>query len=241
MDTTGYVALSRQSGLFREMQAVANNIANSSTNGFRREGLIFAEMISALPAEGGSVAMTTPRARFTADAQGGLERTGGTFDLAIEGGGFFMVETPAGLRLTRAGSFSPNVDGELVNPQGHRLLDGGEAPIFVPPGAAGVSIAADGTMAANGQPIAQLGIVQITDPNALYREDGVLFRPEAPLEPAAEAAILQGFLEKSNVNPVTELTRMIEVQRSYELGQKLLEKEDERIRAVTRTLGQAAS
>ncbi|MEO0912016.1 MAG: flagellar hook-basal body complex protein, partial [Pseudomonadota bacterium] len=179
MDTSGYVALSRQSGLFREMQAVANNIANSSTHGFRREGMIFAEMISTMPVEGGSVAMTTPRARFTAEAQGGLERTGGTFDLALEGDGFFMVETPAGLRLTRAGSFAPNVDGELVNPLGHRLLDGGEAPIFVPPDAAGISIAADGTMSANGQPVAQIGVVEITDRNALFREDGVLFRPEA--------------------------------------------------------------
>lgn len=239
MDTSGYVALSRQSGLFREMQAVANNIANSSTHGFRREGVIFAEMVSTLPVEGGSVAMTTPRARFTADAQGGLVSTGGTFDIALEGDGFFMVETPAGLRLTRAGSFSPNVDGELVNPLGHRLLDGGEAPIFVPPDAASISIAADGTMSADGQPVAQLGVVQITDPNVLFREGGVLFRPEAPLEPVEGTAVLQGYLEKSNVNPVTELARMIEVQRSYELGQKLMEKEDERIRAVTRTLGQA--
>ncbi|QHQ36449.1 flagellar hook-basal body complex protein [Algicella marina] len=240
MDTPGYVALSRQSGLLREMQAVANNIANSSTSGFRREGVIFAEMISAVPVEGGSVAMTTTRARFTSDAQGGLQRTGGTFDLAIEGEGFFMVETPAGMRLTRAGSYGPNVDGELVNPLGHRLLDDGEAPIFIPPDARTIAIAADGTISADGNPAARLGVVRSTDTTALYREDGVLFRPEAPVEAATDAAVLQGFIEKSNVNPVIELTRMIEVQRNYELGQKLMEREDERIRAVTRTLGQAS-
>lgn len=239
MDTAGYVALSRQSGLYSEMRAVANNMANASTTGFRREGMIFAEMISAMPTEGGAVAMTTPRARFTADAQGGFFLTNGTFDFAIEGDGFFMVETPAGTRLTRAGSFAPNVDGELVNPLGHRLLDEGEAPIFVPPGAA-VSVATDGTMSANGQPLAQLGVVNVGDPNSLFREDGVLFRPEAPYDPVENAVVFQGYLEKSNVNAVTELTRMIEVQRGYEMGQKLLEREDDRIRAVTRTLGRAA-
>lgn len=238
MDTSGYIALSRQAGLLREMQAVANNVANISTTGYRREGVIFAEMIEALEVEGGSVAMTAARARFTDDEQGGLNRTGGTFDLAIEGKGFMMLETPGGLRLTRAGSFTPNADGELVNMQGHLLLDAGEAPIFVPPDAASIAIAADGTMTADGQPLSQVGIVMIEDPNALFREDGVMFRPEAGLLPAEEASLLQGFLEKSNVNPVIEISRMIEVQRGYELGQKLMEREDERIRAVTRTLGQ---
>ncbi len=241
MDTSGYVTLSRQSGLYRELQSVANNIANISTTGFRREGVIFAEMIDAVPVEGGSVAMTDLRARFTADRQGGLEMTGGTFDLAIEGQGFFMVETPAGLRLTRAGSFTPNAEGELVNMLGHRLLDNGEAPVFVPPDARAVSVAEDGTMSADGRPVAQIGVVDIGDPTALFREDGVLFRPEAGLIPVENAAVKQGFLENSNVNPVTELARMIEVQRGYEIGQKLMEREDERIRAVTRTLGQATA
>lgn len=238
MDTSGYVALSRQTGLMREMQAVANNLANISTTGFRREGLIFSEVVRAGDTEGGSVSMTAPRARFTDDIQGALAQTGGTFDLAIEGEGFFMVETPGGLRLTRSGAFTPNADGELVNALGHRLLDAGEAPVFVPPDARSIAVGPDGTMTADGQPVAQIGAVMPEDLLQLFREDGVNFRNESGLIPAEDAQILQGFLEGSNVNPVGEITRMIEVQRSYELGQKFLEREDERIRAVTRTLGQ---
>ena len=106
MDLAGYVALTRASGLAKELQSVANNIANLSTTGYRREGVIFAEMVQALPVEGGSVAMTAARARYFDELQGALEETGGTLDLAIEGEGYFMVMTPQGERLTRAGAFS---------------------------------------------------------------------------------------------------------------------------------------
>ena len=87
MDTAGYVTLSRQTGLASELQAVANNIANMATTGYRREGLVFAEMVQALDAEGGSVALTATHARVTSTEQGVLRSTGGTFDLAIEGEG----------------------------------------------------------------------------------------------------------------------------------------------------------
>lgn len=239
MDTSGYVALSRQSGLLREMQSVANNMANISTTGYRREGVVFSEFVSALKVEGGSAALTTTGARFTDEAQGSLFRSAGTFDLAIEGPGFFMVETPNGVRLTRSGAFTPSPEGELVNALGHRLLDSGESPIFVPNDGGKISISSDGTMTAGNQPLAQVGVVDVEDSNALFREDGVNFRPETPTIPVENSTVLQGYLEQSNVNPVSEITRMIEVQRAYEMGQKLLEREDERIRAVTRTLGQS--
>ncbi|MSU91799.1 flagellar hook-basal body complex protein [Rhodobacteraceae bacterium 2CG4] len=236
MTTSVYVTLSRQSGLANELQAVANNVANMSTTGYRREGLVFAEMIAALEAEGGSVAMTDTHARITSMTQGALSATGGQFDLAIDGPGFFTVETQDGPRLTRAGSFTPNAGGELVNMRGHRLLDAGGAPIFVPPDARQVAIGGDGTLTADGVPLARIGRVAVDDPTALTREDGVLFRSDAPVRPAEEGAIRQGFLEGSNVNAVAEISRMIEVQRAYEAGQKLLDREDERIRQVIDTL-----
>lgn len=236
MDSAGYVALSRQVGLAREMQAVANNIANLATTGYRREGLIFAEVVEGLEAEGGSVAMTDAHARTTSTTQGVLAATGGTFDLAIEGEGFFVVETPAGQRLTRAGAFGPNAAGELVTPDGYQLLDAGGAPVFVPPDAASVRVAGDGTVSADGAAITQIGRVTVEEPWQLQREGGVLFRTDAALEPAESGSILQGYLEQANVNPVSEIARMIEVQRAYEAGQGLLEREDERIRQVLRTV-----
>lgn len=240
MDTAGYVALSRQSGLAREMQAVANNIANMSTTGYRREGVIFAEMVSAVRAEGGAVALTDAHARSTSSVQGALAATGGTFDLAVDGPGFFMLETPMGERLTRAGAFTPDANGELVSPQGYRLLDAGGAPVFIPPDAENIKIGGDGTVTADGQPLTQIGRVVPEDPIGLTREDGVMFRADTPLLPAETGGILQGYLEDANVNPITEISRMILVQRAYEAGQALLEREDERIRGVINTVTQSS-
>ena len=236
MDNTGYIALTRQSGLLKEMQLVANNIANVSTAGFRKEGLIFSEYV--LPLENGdpSVSMAYGNVRVTYQNQGAITQTGNQFDLAIEGNAFFSVETPTGEKLTRAGNFSPNGDGELSTPEGYRLLDVGGAPIFIAPDSQKVSISADGTLSVDGDPVAQVGLFQPVSPRDLQHQSGVLFSTESGLEPAEGSSILQGFLEDSNVSPVVEIARMIEVQRSYELGQTLLDREDERIRNVLQTL-----
>lgn len=237
MDLPGYVALTRASGLAKEMQSVANNIANLSTTGYRREGVIFAEAVQVLPAEGGSVAMTAARARYTDGLQGALEETGGTLDLAIEGEGYFTVLTPGGERLTRAGAFTRGPDGTIVNMDGHPLLDEGGGEIVIPFEAKAISVATDGTLSIDGAPAAKLGLVKVTDPTKLSREGGTLFKATAT-EPMEDGRVVQGFLEQSNVNPITEMARMVEVQRAYEYGQKLMEQEDERIRLVVKTLGQ---
>jgi flagellar basal-body rod protein FlgF len=240
MDLAGYVALTRQSGLARELQSVANNIANLSTTGYRREGVIFAEMVEALPVEGGAVAMTAARARFTDELQGALVETGGTLDFAIEGDGYFTVQTAEGTRLTRAGAFLRDADGQVVSADGHVLLDDGGGAILIPFDAEKISLAADGTLSADGLPVARVGLVRVEDPTKLFREAGVLFRADAEPEPVEDPRVVQGFLEQSNVNAVAEMARMIEVQRAYENGQRLLDQEDERIRLVVRVLGQTS-
>ncbi len=237
MDLAGYVALTRASGLQKEMQSVANNIANLSTTGFRREGVVFAEMIEALPVEGGSVAMTEARARYTEDLQGALVQTGGTLDLAIEGEGFFTVLTPAGERLTRAGAFTRNADGEVVDPDGNPLLDEGGGAIAIPFEAREIGVSADGTISVDGAPAARIGLVMPEDVNRVFREGGVRFRAEGGVVPLEDGRVVQGFLEQSNVNAVGEMARMVLVQRAYELGQKLMDQENERIRLVVRVLG----
>jgi len=237
MENATYATLTRQSGLLHEMQTVANNIANASTTGFRAEGVIFSEYVRALGSDAPSLSMATAAVRETLQAQGALDQTGGTFDLAVEGEGFFMVETPQGERLTRAGHFTPNADGDLVNADGYRVLDAGGAPVFVPQGVGQIGIAADGTISADGTPVGQIGLFLPTDPIGMTREGGVLFRADAGVEPALEGRMIQGFLEQSNVNPIAQITRMIEVQRAYELGQTFMDKEDERIRSVIKALG----
>ncbi|WP_145107821.1 flagellar hook-basal body complex protein [Cereibacter sediminicola] len=236
MDAAGYTTLTRQSGLMREMQSIANNIANLSTTGFRREGVIFTEHVKRLEGEA-SLSMASASARQVDLAQGGLTHTGATFDFAIMGDGFFLIETPQGEQLTRAGSFTPDAEGELVDSDGNRLLDEGGAPIFIPPDARDVVLASDGTLSSGGQPIGRIGLWQPTEPLDLRHEGGTRFSAKAGVEPAPGASLIQGSLEESNVNPISEISRMIEVQRAYELGQGFLDREDDRIRNTVRILG----
>lgn len=235
MDAAGYTALTRQSGLMREMQVVANNIANLSTTGFRREGVIFSEHITRMES-GPSLSMARGNARVVDQTQGGLSQTGGSFDFAIQGEGFFQIETPNGPALTRAGSFTPNENAELVTNDGYRLLDEGGAPVFIPPNAGQIAVGQDGTISTNGAPIGKIGLWQPTDPLTLQHQAGTMFTA-SDLEPADNSSILQGYLEDSNVEPVSEIARMITVQRAYELGQSFMDQEDKRMRSVIETLG----
>ena len=174
MEAAGYTTLSRQTGLWNEMRIVANNIANAATTGYRQEGLLFSEFIQAAPGQA-SLSMTRAEVRNTSMEQGTLTQTNGTFDFAIEGDGFFLIETAAGERLTRSGSFTPNAEGDLVTMNGNRVLDAGGAPVFVPPGATDLAVARDGTVSAGGQVLGQIGVVQPVNPLGLVREDGVMF------------------------------------------------------------------
>lgn len=238
MDNPGYTSLTRLSGLMREMAVVANNIANISTTGFRSEGLVFAEHIVDTDSQGPSLSMGAAIGRSISAQQGALEQTGSEFDLAIEGEGFFLIETPEGEALSRAGAFIRSDAGELVTPDGNYLLDTGGAPIFVPPQASSVAVAPDGTISADGQPLAVVGLFMPNDPLELSRRSGTAFTVESGYQPAENASILQGFLEQSNVDPVAQIARMIEVQRAYELGQSFMDAEDNRIRDFLRTAGQ---
>lgn len=199
MDSSGYISITRQSGLLKELQTVANNIANLSTTGFRREGLVFAETVRPLDGEGGGISMATARARFTDDSAGDKTLTGGKLDLAIDGPGFFLLDTPDGQRLTRAGGFSSSGDGFLMTPTGYNVLDSGGAPIFLPPDGGEIGISRDGTISVQGRPIAQVGIYEVEFPEMLQREGGVMFSYDGEPTPA----------ENSTVNKVTLKVQML--------------------------------
>jgi len=214
MENAGYTVLTRQTGLIREMQTIANNIANATTTGFKAEGVVFSEYV--MPVErGASLSMGQGNVAKTSLEQGSLTQTGGTFDLAIEGDG---------------------AAGELVTFDGNRVLDAGGAPIFVPPGASGVSIANDGTLSADGNPLGQIGVVRPNDPLDMVREDGVMFDARTGFEPVETPRVLQGFVEGSNTNPLHELARMVDVQRAYEMGQSFLDAENERMRTAMKAM-----
>lgn len=239
MDNPGYIGVTRMTGLLDELRVVANNIANVSTTGFRAENLVFAEVLAEADVDGGALAMAAPRAHYTDEVGGALRATGNAFDLAIEGDGYFQVQTPEGLRLTRAGSFLRGPGGELVTPQGHPVMNEGGAPIQIPVGATDVVISDDGSISANGQPLDRVGLFRVSAEETL-RQEGVLFRADEGVEPDLDSRVRQGFIEGSNVNPMREMARLIELQRAYEQGQSFLDLENERQREAVRTLGRTA-
>lgn len=241
MDMIGQLALARQTGLDREMSVIANNLANMSTTGYRNEGVVFSESVQAAPPGGESVSMAALSARFDRDTSGALVATGGALDLAVQGRGYFQIEGSGGVRLTRAGAFTQDADGQVVTAQGEFLLDAAGTRILLPPGAGAPKIAADGTMTLDGEPIAAIGLFVPAEGASFERLDGVRFRSDAPFVPFDGGHVAQGFLEGSNTSPVVEMTRMIDVQRAYEFAQALQDREDERQRAVIRMLGQPAS
>lgn len=228
MEASGYTTLTRQSGLMHELRIVANNIANAATTGYRQDGLVFSEHVKRTGG-GESLSMAHGNVRSVSSQQGALERTGGRLDLAIEGEGYFLIETPLGERLTRAGHFTLSAVGDLVTPDGFRVLDAGGAPVFVPPDITDPGVSSDGTLSDGDRPLAQIGLVRPLEGTDLLREDGVMFRAEGGIEPTFDARVLQGFLEASNVDPIGQIARMIEVQRAYETGQSFLDAENERM------------
>lgn len=235
MNNASYTTLTRQSGLLNELQVIAHNIANQSTVGYRQEGLVFGEYVKAVDG-GNSLSMATANIHKTSLLQGQLTQTNGKFDLAIEGSGFFLINTPDGERLTRAGNFVTAGNGRLVTQDGFAVLDVGRAEILIPRQAQNVNIAADGTISSGGKPIAEIGLFRPINPVDLRHKDGVMFAAENGVETIEKANVLHGFLEGSNVSPISQITRMIEVQRAYEMGQKFNDNEDNRIRNALKTL-----
>lgn len=237
MSNAIFAALSRQDGLLREMQVIANNVANANTTGFKSNHVLFAEHVVAAGAESEGLSMGTLGAHSYDFSQGQFTYTHGQFDFAIQGDGFFVVETPAGDRLTRAGNFQLSADGDLIDFEGNPVLAAGGGRISIPREVTDLSIGADGTISANGEILSQIGVVNTE--GDLKQESGTRFiPPEGGYDQLDDPQILQGVLEQSNVSSVLEITRLIEVQRAYEAGQTLTEKEDDRVSRLINTIRQ---
>ena len=236
MDSTGYITLARQAGLLNQMDAIANNIANAGTTGFKREGTVFSEWV-AKTGQSPSLSIGYGNTRVVDLMQSGLSQTGGAFDLAVEGDGFFLVQGPNNQQmLTRAGAFTLGPDGTLQTNDGFPVLDESGGTVFIPPGVGKVTVAQDGTMSADGKPLGKMGLWGPTDPLTLTHQQGTLFSASG-YQPVSTGQIMQGFLEESNVQPINEIATMISVQRAYQLGQSFLDREDDRSRNVIQTLG----
>ncbi len=235
MSNSIYATLSRQDGLLKELQVVANNIANTNTTGYKTDRAIFAEYLVSTGDQTPSLSMGALAGHTFDLTQGTVKFTGGQFDLAIQGEGFFAIQTEAGQRLTRAGAFQLSNTGELITSDGANVLDAGNTPIQIPPEAASISIAGDGSISADGELLGQIGVFRAN--GQLQRDTDTRFTAEGGTEAIQNASVLQGAVEQSNVSPVLEMARMIEVQRAYEAGQTVLEQEHQRISQFISTVG----
>jgi flagellar basal-body rod protein FlgF len=223
------VGLSRQVALGRELDVIANNIANLNTTGFKSDGAVFEEFISPtaratnFPVPDRRVSFVQDRATWIDLSQGPLERTGNSLDVAINGNGFLAVQTPRGERYTRNGALQVNNNGELVTAEGYQVL-GESGPITLQPKDRNITISEDGTISVregnNAATESQRGVLRVVSFNqpGLLQKDGagVFLAPQnVTPQPDKTSRLMQGTIEKSNVRSVMEMTRMIEVTRSY--------------------------
>lgn len=247
MENALLVGLSRQMALARELDVIANNMANVGTNGFKARSARFTEFLMPV-ASAEQFKSPDRKLSYVLDqgtpinfAQGVIERTGNPLDVALRGENFLVVQTPQGERYTRAGSLSINGRGQLVTQAGQPVMGEG-GPIQFGETETSVSIAADGTVSTNLGARGKLRQVRFANPAALSSEGNNLFASNTPAQPAGPQARLEtGAIETSNVRAVTEMTRLMEVQRSYQSIANLMSKSDElRSRAISRLADQQA-
>lgn len=241
-----YLAINHQAALQRQMEVIANNLANASTSGFKSERIVFAEMLNAEASnpgltEGARVAFVEEIGMLRDTRDGALVSTGNQLDLAISGPGYFAVETPGGVRYTRDGRFRLSGDGRVVNQDGFALLDQQGRPMSVPAGTARFEVSRNGRAVGDSGDIGRIQIASFENDQALRPQGGGLYAADGvPQQADTRSEIQQGMLEGSNVQTVVEMSGMIEVLRRYQQAQKIIDSELERERRALETLAKVA-
>lgn len=245
MENAAYIGLSRQMTLRRELDVVANNIANADTNGFKVEQLMVSEEVGQRARND----FIRPGASFVMDqgvgrdfGQGALKQTGRDFDFGIEGeGAFFTVNDGSGEAYTRDGAFTTDPTGKLVTQQGLAVQgDGGD--IILDPARGPVTVGQDGTITQEGAIVGRLTLARFETLGALSKDGDGLYRNRSNATPieATGAKLRQGALEGSNVNPLIEITNLIEIQRAYESVSRMIENTNDLSRRSVERLGRVS-
>jgi flagellar basal-body rod protein FlgF len=239
MENSLLIGLSRQTSLERQLDVVANNIANVNTAGYKSDSTLFEEFLNT-PAHEDNFVGTDRRLSFVQDrgtfrnfAQGPTELTKNPLDIAIDGSAFLVVQAPGGERYTRDGGLQLNSQGQLVTAAGNPVLGTG-GPIVFQPTDHDINITPDGTITVvegNGRTDSirgKLRLVSFPDAQKMLKEGLNLYAAgEGASQPDTKSVIRQGFIEKSNVNAVAEMSRMIEVTRAYTQIATLLQQQSD--------------
>jgi flagellar basal-body rod protein FlgF len=247
------IGLSRQIALNRELEVVANNIANLNTTGYKADGSVFQEFLMPIASAqqferpDRRLSYVQDRATWRDFSTGPIRRTANPLDVAISGDAFLVVETPRGERYTRNGALQINQAGELVTTAGFRVL-GENGPIQFQSTDRDISIAKDGTITvregANANSDSTRGrirLVRFERPQQLQKDGTSMFLAPNGIAPVAvtrEATLVQGAIEQSNVRGVIEMSRMIEVTRSYTQVAALLQQQSDMRRSAIERLAE---
>ena len=224
---------------------ISNNLANANTAGFKKDMTVTKDFASMLitrindgadaPVIGSLGVGVSVDEVATIHTPGIMRNTGNDFDMAMEGKGFFTVETPQGVRYTRNGTFAKNIQGELTNQDGYRVL-GQNGPIRIQGTA--MTVSDDGRVLVDSQPVGTLRIVEFADEKQLTKEGASLFAaPPGQNGNPATGGVRQGFLEMSNVNVISEMVNLIANYRAYEVNGKVIQAHDQLLGKAVNEVG----
>jgi len=248
MENPIYIGLSRQVALRAQMDLIANNVANMSTPGYRAQNMVFTEFVEKFREKNDQygkqdpISMVLDYGQYQVNEPGPMQFTGNQTDVALNGPGYIGVQIPGSdeTLYTRAGNFQVNVQGQLVTGRGDLVLGEGGGPITIPEDAKKITIGEDGAIATEEGEVGRLNVVEFEDLQKLEARGDGLYQTEQEANPAENTRVMQGMVEGSNVQPVLEMTRMIDVLRSYQQTQKLLQSEHERQRTMIQRLSRGS-
>ncbi|EPX78034.1 flagellar basal-body rod protein FlgF [Salipiger mucosus DSM 16094] len=230
--------------LRRKLAVAANNMANANSAGFKSEHARFEEYLHGQGTGRDKVSFVIDKASYMDTRQGGLTQTSNPLDIALQGEGWLGYEGEGGQTVFgRDGRMSINAQGDLVTVDGSPVLSAGGAPIGIPMDAGTISISSDGVISdQGGNQIATIGVFSVDDIQGYDRlGNGKFAAPEElgqpPLVAEPNTRVAQGFVEQSNVEPITEMTKLMEVQRAYQRSSKLAENVDDLRKRTIQTLG----
>lgn len=241
MDTTTLITLSRQDAMARSMDVIANNLANLNTTSYKGETVLFEEYIQDVIDEEGvtqQITLVHDYGSLRDTAEGSFYETGNDFNIAIRGNGYLVTETDDGeQQYTRSGVLSLDEDGQLVAASGNPILDSDGNPIILTTTDYNFSVGKDGTISTSNGPRGRIQLVKFANEQALTKVGNGSFTSKVDPEPATDATIIQGMLERSNVSSILEMTKMIDVSRAYQSAAKAMQSNGDLIRKAINELG----
>jgi flagellar basal-body rod protein FlgF len=238
MQSNFSVALSAQVSLQKRLETIANNVANASTAGFRAEEVKFETLLT--QASSTPIAFASTGQSYLSRTSGELVRTDELFDVAVQGDAWLGIQTPAGTAYTRDGRFKMTPTGELQTLNGYGVLDAGNSPILLDPNGGPPRIGRDGAITQNNRAIGAIGLFAIDQRANLRRYDNSGVMPDRPATPVVDfnkVGVQQGFVERANVNPVMEMSKMIMVSRTFDAVSSSLKDSESSLEDAIKTLG----